>query len=69
MMHDTLDQFNTMLRSLTRQFPFLYYVNVRNTLSTLPRDYKHWWDNELHPTKEGFARVTDKFAAVLRKLP
>jgi hypothetical protein len=70
MMHDTIDQFNTMLRSLARQFPFLYYVNVRNTLSTvLPKDYKRWWDNELHPTKAGFEKVTDKFAAVLQKLP
>ena len=71
MMHDMIDWFNVMLQSLTARFSFLHYIDVRNTLSTaLPNDYyKNWWDNELHPTALGFAKVTDKFAAVLQALP
>jgi hypothetical protein len=69
MMRSVIDRFNAMVRSLTARFPFLHYVDVRNTLSTtLPDDYKKWWDNELHPTEGGFERVTDKFAAVLQRL-
>jgi len=70
MMRDLLDKFNQVVASLTTLFPFVHYVDVRNTLSTaLPDEYKLWWDNELHPTKLGFAKVTDKFAAVLQNLP
>lgn len=70
MMHQVIDRFNVTIQSLTSQFPFLHYVNLRNTLSTdLPEEYKIWWDNELHPTKEGFEKVTKEFASVLQSLP
>lgn len=70
MMHDVIDLFNGMVQSLTSQFSFLHYVNVRNTLSTvLPVEYKTWWDNELHPTPQGFEKVTREFVAVLQSLP
>jgi hypothetical protein len=70
MMHDVIDRLNVMMQSLTKRFPFTVYVDVRNTLSTtLPDTYKHFWDNELHPTELGFEKVTDKFAAVLQALP
>ena len=70
MMRDVIDRFNDVVQSLTSQFSFLRYVDVRNTLSTvLPEDYKTWWDNELHPTEEGFEKVTGKFVAVLQSLP
>lgn len=68
MMHDVIDRFNVMVQSLTQRLAFVHYVDVRNTLST-GGDYKTWWDNELHPTGEGFEKVTDKFAAVLQSLP
>ncbi len=68
MMHDVIDRFNVMAQSLTQRFSFVRYVDLRNTLST-GGDYKTWWDNELHPTSEGFEKVTDKFAAVLQNLP
>jgi hypothetical protein len=70
MMRDVIDRFNGVVQSLTARFPFVRYVDVRNTLSTvLPDDYKRWWDNELHPTEQGFEKVTEKFVAVLESLP
>jgi hypothetical protein len=70
MMKDVLDRFNGILQSLPAKFPYVRYIDVRKTLSTvLPDDYKNWWDNELHPTEKGFAKVTEKFVAVLQALP
>jgi hypothetical protein len=69
MMHEVIDRFNVVVQSLTKRFPFMHYIDVRNTLSTDPNQYKAWWDNELHPTEAGFEKVTDKFAAVLQTLP
>jgi hypothetical protein len=70
MMHDIIDRFNVVVQSLTNQFAFVHYVDVRNTLSTtLPDDYKSWWDNELHPTKNGFEKVTKEFVSILQALP
>lgn len=68
MMRDVIDRFNLVVQSLTERFPFVVYVDVRNTLST-GADYTDWWDNELHPTGPGFEKVTDKFAAALQALP
>jgi hypothetical protein len=60
-----------MLETLTArsQFGHVEHVNLRDSLSTSPAHYKDWWDNELHPTREGFERVTGRFAAVLAQLP
>ncbi|HLX86754.1 MAG TPA: hypothetical protein VKR59_22850 [Terriglobales bacterium] len=71
MMRDLLDRFNEMLQSLNSRFPFVHYIDLRNTLSTvLTGDaYKTWWDNELHPTAQGFKKVTDRFESVLQSLP
>lgn len=63
-----IDRFNAMLAQIPTMFPHVHYVDLRNTLSTGP-DYKDWWDNELHPTEQGFERIAAKFAAVLRALP
>jgi hypothetical protein len=70
MMRDVIDRFNGILQALAIRFTFVRYIDVRNTLSTvLPDAYKAWWDNELHPTEMGFAKVTEKFVAVLQALP
>jgi hypothetical protein len=70
LMKTTMDKFNTMVASLPKQngLGHVHYVDLRNTLSTKIGDYKNWWANELHPTKEGFEAVTDKFAAALERL-
>ena len=65
-----IDRFNTMIRGVAAlgEFPHVKYVNLRGTLSVGP-DYETWWGNELHPTKRGFERVTERFATALAALP
>lgn len=64
-----IERFNAMLQSITAMAAFRHvsYVDLRNTLSTRPADYRKWWGNELHPTKDGFIKVTQRFVEVLRK--
>jgi hypothetical protein len=68
--HELIERFNTMVERLPTLpgFGHVHYANLRNTLRTDDK-YKDWWANELHPTKQGFEAVTDKFAAVLGALP
>jgi hypothetical protein len=65
-----IDRFNTQVKDVAamREFPHVKYVNIRGTLS-VGADYKTWWANELHPTKRGFERVTERFAGALATLP
>jgi GDSL-like Lipase/Acylhydrolase family len=64
-----IDRFNSMVKGVASLQPFAHvkYIDLRNTLSH-GTDYKKWWANELHPTGDGFSKVTDKFAAVLGAL-
>ncbi|MFL6579390.1 MAG: SGNH/GDSL hydrolase family protein [Burkholderiales bacterium] len=64
-----IERFNAMLQSITAMAAFRHvsYVDLRNTLSTRPADYRKWWGNELHPTKDGFIKVTQRFVEVLRR--
>ena len=59
-----IDRFNQMLQSIVAmpEFKHVRYVDLRGTLSTKPKDYKRWWGNELHPTRDGIAMVTKRFA-------
>lgn len=65
-----IDRFNSMLQSIVATAPFKHvtYINLRGTLSTKSKDYRQWWGNELHPTRDGFAAVTRRFVETLRKL-
>ena len=65
---DLINQFNQMLITLTSHaaFSHVHYVDLRGTLKS--QNYKDWWANELHPTKKGFASVSDLFAAQLTAL-
>ena len=67
MMRDIMDRFNTMVAGLSALpgFAHVRYVNLRGTLSDKLTDYKQWWDNELHPNKQGFEAVAKKFAAAI----
>jgi hypothetical protein len=69
MLQGLIDRFNSMLEGVASLKPFAHvkYIDLRNTLSH-GADYKKWWANELHPTGDGFSRVTDKFAAILEQL-
>ena len=72
LMRVLIDRFNSMLAALPSipEFGHVRYVNLRRTLSTDLVDdaYRHWWDNELHPTDMGFTAVADKFATELSKI-
>ncbi len=65
-----IDRFNGMLQSIvaTAAFKHVTYINLRGRLSTSPKDYRKWWGNELHPTRDGFTEVTKRFVDALRKL-
>jgi hypothetical protein len=65
-----MDRFNDMLASVAALpgFEHVAYVNLRDTLTTGP-GYKKLWDNEMHPTRQGFQRVTEKIASAIQGLP
>ena len=48
----------------------LHYVDLRGTLSQQLQGqaYKSWWNDELHPTEQGFAKVAAKFDALIRRI-
>ena len=64
-----IDRFNAMLKSVsgTAGFEHVHYLNLRGTLRH-GANYDKDWANELHPTKEGFALVSKKFADLVAKL-
>ena len=68
LMRELIDNFNVMLRKLVSldQFRHVHYIDLRGTLPAA--DYEIWWENELHPTRKGFAAVSLKFADVLNAL-
>jgi lysophospholipase L1-like esterase len=67
---ELIDRFNAQLQAVASLsvFPHVTYVDLRGTLS-VGADYRTWWDNELHPTRVGFERVTQRFADALAALP
>ena len=72
LMKDMIDRFNAVQRSIagTAGFEHVTFVDLRPLLSNaLPAAYKKSWENELHPTEEGFDAVAGEFARVLGGLP
>lgn len=64
-----IDRFNAMLKAVVTMpgFEHVRYVDLRGTLSNGP-GYKRFWANELHPTRQGFEAVAQRFAdAIVRK--
>ena len=58
---DLLVEFDAMLAALAMTTKNFVYVRTQGTLSSSE------WDNELHPLPVGFAAITQKFVAELRK--
>jgi hypothetical protein len=58
-----IDAHNNMLKALPAEFPFFHPVDLRGTLTK-----KSEWANELHPTNDGFKKVTRKIQAKLEAL-
>jgi len=55
-----IDRLNTLQAGLVAEPSFagrVFHVNMTGTLSKAPVGYKADWDNELHPTQPGFARL------------
>ena len=79
--HELIDRLNAMQQAVAQEFnaamkPMdVIHIDLRNTLrgSAAPPyrfdGYKTQWDNELHPTRAGFAKIAEKFAAVIASLP
>jgi hypothetical protein len=63
---ELIDAFNRVLIGVARlaEFQHVRHVDLRGALSN-GADYKVWWDNELHPTRRGFAEVTRRFVAAI----
>lgn len=60
-----IDKFNNMLSHLPEieGFDHVRYLDFRNIPPESDgTNYKEWWGNELHPTKEGFAQIAKIFA-------
>jgi hypothetical protein len=63
MMEVLIDRYNDVLKSVAGGpgLDHLSHVDLRGTLSNaLPKAYRTWWDNELHPTKRGFGLVAER---------
>jgi hypothetical protein len=68
LMAELIRRFNTMLTDLVELegLEHVVHVNLRGTLQT-GATYKRWWENELHPTRDGFLLIAERFArAVLQ---
>lgn len=69
-MRRLIDRLNTMQRRVVALAPFaghVFHADLTGTLSTAPADYQLDWDNELHPTQSGFARLTVKLVEEMVK--
>lgn len=66
MLGAVMDAFNGMLGEIAslNRLPHVHFVELRRTLSS-GADYKEWWANELHPTRQGFEQVAARYQDVL----
>lgn len=67
---DLIDRFNEMLKDVASlpNFNHVRYIDLRGILS-VSGNYKVDWENELHPTENGFEKVTAQFAQTIASLP
>lgn len=67
---DLIDRFNEMLQDVASlpNFNHVHYIDLRGILS-VSSNYKDDWANELHPTEDGFEKVTSQFAQTIASLP
>jgi hypothetical protein len=72
-MKELIDRFNAMLKDVAdlAEFAHVRYVDLRHTLSTELQGndfYQKFWENELHPTAQGFRAIAKRFHEELQKL-
>ena len=66
-----IDRFNALVAQVAGGpgLEHMQYVDLRGTLSQqLPRAYRDWWNDELHPTEPGFRKIATTFDATLQTL-
>lgn len=65
-----IDVFHAALAELAgaSDFPHVQLVDLRPLLSNALDRYEADWDNELHPSWDGFLRIAEKFADTLERL-
>jgi hypothetical protein len=67
-----IDRFNAVVEGIAGgpSLGHLHYVDLRGTLSQQIQGqaYKSWWNDELHPTEQGFAKVAAKFDTLIRQI-
>jgi len=72
-MVDLIDRFNRMASTIPtlKGFEHVTYIDLRPELTNelAHHKYRSDWDNELHPTANGFEAVAAKFVTALRRLP
>ena len=56
-----INRFNEMLADLAQDHPKFVHVKTRNTLN------ENEWNDELHPSRDGFEQVAEKFRSKLKK--
>ena len=65
-----LNDMQARVAALPRFKTHVFHVNLTGTLSNAAASYARDWDNELHASRAGFAKLTAKFAgALLANLP
>jgi hypothetical protein len=67
---ELIDRFNEMLKDVASlpSFNHVHYIDLRGQLS-VSSNYKNDWANELHPTEDGFKKITTRFANTIASLP
>ena len=59
-----LTRFESMISSVSADYPFIHLVRTQGTLPPGASS----WDNELHPTEEGFKAITRKLITSLESI-
>jgi lysophospholipase L1-like esterase len=72
LMTTLIDRFNALLKGIAGGpgLGHLHYVDLRGTLSRdlAGQAYKAWWNDELHPSEPGFARIAGRFDQLIRRI-
>jgi hypothetical protein len=62
-----LNKMQALVAGLPRFNAHVFHVNLTGTLSSMQAGYASDWDNELHPSVDGFTALTRKFADAVAK--
>ncbi len=64
-----IERLNTMIVRVVTGYKNVHHLPFTGTLPNKPATaYSRWWDNELHPSAEGYAKLASVLAAKLKSL-